>query len=113
METGICIEDVVQTLIDLQLGHIGPSTIETHYKQQEARDQRHRRRGRQKSTYYHQQYDNNININNNNAFHSTSILVIDEDLLNSTFARLKNENSLFKHDQHVFDRNCLRIVNRR
>ena len=31
--TGICIEDVVQTLIDLQLAHTRTITIETHYKQ--------------------------------------------------------------------------------
>ncbi|CAF1400742.1 unnamed protein product [Rotaria sordida] len=107
MDTGICIEDVIQTLIDLQLAHTGTTIIETHYKQQEARDQRHHRR-RQKSNGDYDQNDNN-----NNTLHSNSVLTIDEDLLHSTIARLSNENLSSKNDQHIFDRNYLRLINRR
>ncbi|CAF4556792.1 unnamed protein product [Rotaria sp. Silwood2] len=106
MDTGIFIEDVIQTLIDLRLGHTGTSTIEIHYKQQEARDQRHRRRQKSNGDY-------DENDKNNNTLNSDSVLTIDEDVLHSTIARLSNENSSSQNDQHIFDRNYLRLINRR
>jgi hypothetical protein len=97
IDTGISIEDVVQTLIDLRVAHTGTSTIETNYKQQEARDRRQRRRQILKNDY-----DNN-----------TTVLAIDEDLLHSTMARLLNGNLLSKQNQHIFDPTYLRLSSRR
>lgn len=107
LDTGICVEDVIQTLIDLRLAHTRASTLEAYHKHQEARDQRNRRR--QKSNSDSDQYDDN----NNNTLDSTSVLVIDEDLLHSNLVRLANENSSLKQVQHIFDRNYLRLIGRR
>jgi len=100
IDTGICIDDVVQTLIDLRLAHTGTSTIEMNYKQQEAREHRHRRR--EKSNTDSEQHENNL----------ISILAIDEDLLHSTLARLSKGNLLSKTDQHIFYPKYLRLINR-
>ncbi len=91
IDTGICINDVIQTLIDLRLAHTGISTIDI-------RDQRNRR---------YQKSD--IDDNNN----SNSILTIDEDLLHSNLIRLSNGNLLSKSDQHNFLPKYLRLNNRR
>lgn len=104
IDTGICIDDVIQTLIDLRLAHTGVPTIEMNYKQHEARGQRHRRREKSISES-DDQYDNNNN--------STAILTIDEDRLHSILTRLSNENILTKNDQHIFYPKYLRLINRR
>lgn len=106
IDTGICIEDIIQTLIDLQIAHTSMSTIDTTYKKQEVRDQRQRRR--QKSNSDCDQYDDN-----NNALNSTSVLSINEDVLHTALTRLSNENRSSKSDQHVFDPNYLRLTSRR
>jgi hypothetical protein len=103
MDTGIYMDDVIQTLIDLRLAHTGASNIEMNSKKQEGRDQRPRRR--QKSNTDHDQCDNNNN--------STAILTIDEDLLHTNLARLSNTNVLTKNDQHIFYPKYLRLINRR
>jgi hypothetical protein len=74
-----------------------------NYRQQESRDQRHRRR--QKMNIESEQCDDNNNL--------TSILAIDEDLLHSTLTRLSNGNLLLKNDQHMFYPKYLRLNNRR
>lgn len=106
IDTGICIEDIIQTLIDLQIAYTSMSTIDTTYKKQEVRDQRQRRR--QKSNSDCDQYDDN-----NNALNSTSVLSINEDVLHTALTRLSNENRSSKSDQHVFDPNYLRLTSRR
>jgi len=106
IDTGICIEDVIQTLIDLRIAHTGTSTIEINYQQQEARDHRHRRR--HKPNIDHDQCDNN-----NNSLNSTSVLAIDGDLLHSNIVRISNGNSSSKQDQHIFNSNYLRLSSRR
>ncbi|CAF2130269.1 unnamed protein product [Rotaria magnacalcarata] len=108
MDTGICIEDVIQTLIELRLAHTSSSTGETNCKQQESRDHRHHHRRRRKSNSDSDQCDDN-----NNTLNSTSVLIIDEDLLHTAITRLSNENVSSNNDQHVFDRNYLRFINRR
>ena len=109
MDTGICIEDVIQTLIDLRLAHSKAPSSEAHHKQLEARGQRHCRR--QKSTSDTDQCDDDDD--NNSTLDSTSVLVIDEDLLHSNLVRLSKENSSAKQDEHIFDRNYLRFIGRR
>lgn len=100
-DTGICIDDVIQTLIDLRLARTGASTIEMNHRQQEARE--HRQRRRQKSnSESEQEYDNNNN--------STAILTIDEDILHTNFVRLINGNTT---DQNIFYPKYLRLNNRR
>ncbi|CAF4789306.1 unnamed protein product, partial [Rotaria magnacalcarata] len=61
MDTGICIEDVIQTLIELRLAHTSSSTGETNCKQQESRDHRHHHRRRRKSNSDSDQCDDNNN----------------------------------------------------
>ncbi|CAF4742693.1 unnamed protein product, partial [Rotaria magnacalcarata] len=84
------------------------STGETNCKQQESRDHRHHHRRRRKSNSDSDQCDDN-----NNTLNSTSVLIIDEDLLHTAITRLSNENVSSNNDQHVFDRNYLRFINRR
>ncbi|CAF1096735.1 unnamed protein product [Adineta ricciae] len=106
IDTGICADDIVQTLIDLRLAHIGKSTVENNYRQQEPRDQRHRRR-----------FKSNVDIdqcdNNNNTLDLTAVLAIDEDLLHTNFIRLSNRKSSVKSDEHNFDPRYLRFTSRR
>ncbi len=97
-DTGICIHDVILTLIDLQLAHTGASTIEMN-----SRD--HRPRRHQKSVTDHEQCDANNN--------SMAIITIDEDLLHTHLTRLTNKNLLSKTDQHIFYPKYLRFPNRR
>jgi hypothetical protein len=91
----MCIDDVIQTLIDLRLAHTG---IETNYKQQGVRGRRHKP---------------NQCDDNNNTLNPTSILTIDEDRLHSIKTRLSNGDLLTKPDQHIFHSNYLRLINRR
>jgi hypothetical protein len=98
MDTGICIEDVIQTLIDLRLAHTGKSTNEITLKQNEIR---HRRR-------YQNQCDNN-----NNNLDVSSLLIIDDDALRTAMNRLSNGNLSLKNNQNIFDPTYLRIINRR
>ena len=108
IDTGICADDIVQTLIDLRLAHIRKSIVENNHKQQEPRDQRHRRRF--KSNMDIDQCDNN---NNNNTLDLTAVLTIDEDLLHTNFVRLNNRKSSVKLDEHNFDPRYLRLTSRR
>ncbi|CAF0957605.1 unnamed protein product [Adineta steineri] len=103
IDTGIRIEDVIQTLIDLRIAHTGAENIETNYRQQEARDQRHNNRRR------NHKYDDD----NNNTLNSTSVLAIDEDVLHTKLVCLLNGTSSLKHDQNIFDANYLRFISRR
>jgi hypothetical protein len=98
MDTGICIEDVIQTLIDLRLAHTVKSTNEITLKQTEIR---HRRR-------YQNQCDNN-----NNNLDVSSLLIIDDDVLRTAMNRLSNGNLSLKNNQNIFDPTSLRIINRR
>jgi hypothetical protein len=97
-DTGICIEDVIQTLIDLRLAHTVQSTNEITLKQNEIR---HRRR-------YQNQCDNN-----NNNLDVSSLLIIDDDVLRTAMNRLSNGNLSLKNNQNIFDPTSLRIINRR
>jgi hypothetical protein len=88
MDTGICIEDVIQTLIDLRLAHTGQSGNEI------------RNRRRQKSN----------TDNNNNNLDCTSVLTIDEDALRTAYHRFSTSNLA---SQNIFDPTCLRLISRR
>ncbi|CAF1234523.1 unnamed protein product [Adineta steineri] len=101
MDTGICLEDVIQTLIDLGLAHSGKSTNEITLKPHEIRNQRRRQQN---------QLDNN---NNNNNLESTSFLIINEDVLRTAITRLSTDNTLLKNNQNIFDPSSLRLINRR
>lgn len=98
MDTGICIEDVVQTLIDLRLAHTGKSLNDTNLKQLEGRNRRRQQ---------------NPLDNNNNTLDPSSVLIIDSDALRSALGRLSSNNLLSKQSQHVFDPKYLRLTNRR
>lgn len=97
LDTGICLDDVIRTLIDLQLAYTG----QMNSKQHEIRDHRNRRR-------QSDQIDDN---NNNQAF---VILTIDEDRLQTLLVQLnQNSNLLSKTEQHLFYPKYLRFLPRR
>ena len=98
MDTGICIEDVVQSLIDLRLAYTGKPTNEINPKQPEARNRRR----------HNIQYDD---INNN--LDPSSVLIIDTDKLSTVLNHLSTGNLSSKHSQNTFDPACLRLMNRR
>lgn len=106
IDTGICADDIVQTLIDLRLAHTGTSTVENNYRKQEPRDQRHRRR-----------FKSNMDIdqcdNNGNTLDHTAVLAIDEDLLHTNLVRLNNRKSPVQLNEHNFDPRYLRFTSRR
>ena len=77
MDTGICIEDVVQTLIDLNLAHTGQSINEINFRQQEIRGRRRQ----------HNQYDNN-----NNNLDGSSVLIINTDVLRAALNHISTSN---------------------
>ena len=93
-DTGICLEDVVQTLIDLRIGHTGNSTNDINLKQSEIRNRRR-----------HDNNNNNIDI--------SSILIIDTDILRTELNRLLNGNLSSKNNQNLFDSTYLRLNSRR
>ncbi|CAF2447146.1 unnamed protein product [Rotaria sp. Silwood2] len=97
MDTGICIEDVIQTLIDLRLAHTKKSTNEINLKQQEVRNRRR-----------HQQCDNN-----NNNLDLSSILIIDADALRTALNNSSTNNLSSKDNQNIFDPTYLRLISRR
>jgi hypothetical protein len=93
-DTGICIEDVIQTLIDLRIAHTGNSTNEINLKQSEIRNRRRQ-------------------DNNNNNIDLSAILVIDTDVLRTASNRLSIGNLSSKNNQNLFDPTYLRLNNRR
>ncbi len=93
-DTGICIEDVIQTLIDLRIAHTGNSTNEINLKQSEIRNRRRQ-------------------DNNNNNIDLSAILVIDTDVLRTASNRLTIGNLSSKNNQNLFDPTYLRLNNRR
>ncbi|CAF1082281.1 unnamed protein product [Rotaria sordida] len=97
METGICIEDVVQTLIDLRLAHTKNSTNEINFKQPEVRNRRRH--------HHHHQCDNNLDV--------SSVLIIDVDALRTALNNLSTSNLSSKHNQNAFDSTYLRLISRR
>lgn len=94
IDTGICIEDVIQTLIDLQLAHTGNSTTDIHLKQSEMRQRR--------------RHDNN-----NNNLDPSSILVINSDVLRTALNRSSMGNSSSQNNSNLFDPAYLRLNTRR
>ncbi|CAF1149101.1 unnamed protein product [Rotaria magnacalcarata] len=105
VDTGICIEDVIQTLIDLRLAHTGKSISENNFKQHEVRN---RRRHQNQSDD-----NNNNNNNNNNNLDSSSLLIIDTDALRTALCRLSTNNAASKQNQNIFDPAYLRLLSRR
>jgi len=93
-DTGICIEDVIQTLIDLRIAHTGNSTSEITLKQSEIRNRR--------------RHDNN-----NNNLDLSSVLIIDTDVLRTAINRLSTGNLSSKNNQNLFDPAYLRLNSRR
>ncbi len=93
-DTGICVEDVVQTLIDLHLAHTGNSINDLNLKQSEIRNRR--------------RHDNN-----NNNLDPSSILVINTDILRTALNRLSTGNLSSKNNQNLFDPAYLRLNTRR
>lgn len=94
IDTGICIEDVIQTLIDLHLAHTGNSTSDIHLKQSEMRQRR--------------RHDNN-----NNNLDPSSILIINSDVLRTALNQLSMGNSSSQNNSNVFDPAYLRLNTRR
>lgn len=94
MDTGICIEDVIQTLIDLRIAYTSNSTNEINLKPAEIRNRR--------------RHDNN-----NNNIDSSSILIINTDVLRTASNRLSTSNLVSKNNQNLFDSTCLRLNTRR
>ncbi len=93
-DTGICIEDVIQTLIDLHLAHTGNSTSDINLKQSEIRNRRRQ-------------------DNNNNNLDPSSILIINTDVLRTAVNRLSTGNLSSKNNQNLFDPAYLRLNSRR
>ena len=94
IDTGICMEDILQTLIDLRLAHTNASTL------QEGHVQRYRRRLKS--------HPENLSTNT-----TMSVLVIDQDALHTAMVRTFNVASATKQDQHIFDARFLRPSQRR
>jgi len=103
-DTGICTEDILQTLIDLRLAYTGISTNDQPVR---TTDGRYRRRPKTSR-------DGNQCDNNNNHLDSSALITIDEDALRQATNRLAMGNLPYsKHNSNVFDSNYLRMINRR
>ena len=102
-DTGICMEDIIQTLIDLRLAYTGTPNNEPTPK---PNDSRYRRRPKVAR-------DGNPCDSNNNHLDSSSLITIDEDALRVALHRLSTGNLASKHNQNAFDATYLRVINRR
>lgn len=102
-DTGICMEDILQTLIDLRLAYTGTPNTEAAAK---PNDNRNRRRAKVAR-------EGNPCDSNNNHLDSAALVTIDEDALRVALHRLSTGNLASKHNQNAFDATYLRVINRR